>query len=35
MMTNVYVYVFKNLRHEMLVHLLSINASVKKVVLCL
>jgi hypothetical protein len=35
MMTNVYGKVFKNLRHEMFVHLLRINASVKRVALCL
>jgi hypothetical protein len=35
MMTNVNGKVFKNLRHEMVVHLLRINASVKRVVLCL
>jgi hypothetical protein len=35
MMTNVGGKVFKNLRHEMFVHLLRNNASDKRVILCL
>jgi hypothetical protein len=35
MMTNVNGKVFKNLRHEMFVHLLRNNASDKRVILCL